>query len=233
MGMQLMQTGGGAANPSGSANQVYATPDGTSGSNSNRALVANDLPTVPPSKGGVCNVSSTGVGKVILPACDGDYSSLLNNTSPGFALSNTVRAYQFNLDRAITVNKVVLDLSVATGSAGSKAFIGVYDSTGATLLIEAAFDATSATVQSVTLGASVVLAPGTYYMAFGSNAASGTITCRAGFAILASWFSLMTKNKARGDTSSNTIASGHLPSTLGTVSTAGGGANIPFALLET
>jgi|SRR5579872_4015156 len=177
-------------------------------------------------------ITTAGVGKCIAPACDGDYAVLLDNSTAGFPIASTaVRAFQFNLDRTISVNRVVLNLSAATGNAGSKALVGIYDKTQ-TLLFECDFDATSATIQSITLSQTITLTPGTYYIAWGCTATTGGVTAALGLAVLAAWTGIMNKNFQRTDTALNVVTGGHLPATLGGLSAVNSGSSVLCILLE-
>lgn len=167
----------------------------------------------------VASVITANQGGLVLPACDGSWAWLLDNATAGFPTGNVVRAQYFVLASRLKISKMVLDLSAGSGTAGSHAYVGIYAAGGATKLVEGKFAADSATVQSVTpTGGAVTLEPGVYILAFGADSASGTVTCRAGLASLASFVSLINADSVQQGTAANAISSGALPSSIGVIS---------------
>src|SRR5579871_6154257 len=118
--LQLMQTGGGMQTPSGSANQVYATPNGSSGSNSNRALVAADLPA----QATAAQLTAAGQGGfysngILTP---NQIAPLANNAWGSIQGANVLRVFMFVLPVAITIRKVVMTVGSTTASGKICAF---------------------------------------------------------------------------------------------------------------
>jgi hypothetical protein len=188
-------------------NKVVASPNGSTGALTARALVAQDLP----------NFSSM----------DGFFGGLVNpyiievgdpSTAAPSAVANNVHVFLFVLPYAITVNKIVYNVS--TLSASDKWAFGIYSSNGNTKLIDTGVISPTATgtAISITLGTPVTLPPGEYYFA---QTSSGTTALSNFQQINQTIVAVMINtNRARNGLAANASASGVLPSTLGVISTA-------------
>ncbi len=92
-------------------------------------------------------------------------------------------------------------------------FVGVYDSSGNKLL-EAALSCATVNGVSTSLGTPVTLTPGTYLY---SVSASDTTCAASGASLSGGWFNLLDKNTTRTATAANSVSSGVMPATLGTL----------------
>ena len=113
MGVILQQSGGGGSStPSGTQNQVYATPNGSSGNASLRALVAADVPTLNQNTSGTAaNLSGT-------PALPNGTTA--TTQSPLYA-STKVSTTSY-VDAAIAAVKALLEPIFTIASAGVGGF---------------------------------------------------------------------------------------------------------------
>jgi hypothetical protein len=220
MFMSLYFTTGGSGAPAGSANLIYATPDGSAGSASLRALAAGDFPVL----------NSSSIGGKFLPSLKDRMMAV--STSVGVAINNVVRAVEVFIESPLTVGHVVAKMS-ATGTAGTKFYIGVYSRDGLTKLLEGKFANDSIAAQSVaiTAGGTVTLKPGYYLVAFGCDASTGSCTSALSLGNNNIDDAFLNKNGTRQLTAGNAISSGALPTTLGTL-TVLSGLNVPSAYFE-
>ena len=156
-------------------------------------------------------VNTIAVGYVFLPWITVPQFTATTTTAAGTA--NQVRVMQVVLPYTITVGKVAANIT--TASSGQNVFVGVYDSSGNKLL-EAALSCTTTNGVSTTLGTAVTLTPGTYFYA----ASASDTTCAAsgvGASFSGGWLNIMDKNTTRMGTAANSVSSGVMPSTLGTI----------------
>lgn len=189
------------------ANLVAASPNGSSGALTARALVAADLPNF-----GALGGFFGGIDGIYGPG-----SATISTAGPS-ALANNVHVFLFVVAYTITINKIVYN--VATLSASDKWAFGIYSSDGNTKLIDSGVISPTATntALSITLGTPVTLPPGEYYFA---QTASGT-TALSSFqqTNTAAVPPMVNKNRNRIGLAANASAAGVLPSTLGAISTA-------------
>jgi hypothetical protein len=148
-------------------------------------------------------------------------------------VANEVTAIELLLESSFTIRK--LTIFVESGSAVVQFMCAIYDSTGTTKLLDAgtnAFSTASSSASvSVTLSSPVTLAGGQFWFACGSDSASSTQS--PGHQTLNTSQFLFNNNVARYGKSSNTISSGVMPSSLGTITKFGAIAiNIPAVLFE-
>jgi len=154
-------------------------------------------------------INTIAVGYVFLPGI-----TIPQNGAAGTAVAGTanqLRVMQVVIPYTITVGKVVGNIT--TSSSGQNMFVGVYDSSGNKLL-EAALSCTTANGVSTSLGSTVTLTPGTYWYAV---SASDTTCAASGASLSGGWFNMLDKNTTRTATAANSVSSGVMPSTLGTL----------------
>jgi hypothetical protein len=165
-------------------------------------------------------VSTAGVGGTFLPTIIVPLSSGSAQVLEGTA--NVVKFIQFVLPYKTTIRKVVAN--VATTSAGSFN-LGVYDSSGATKLIDTGtISCSTANGVSKTLGSAVDLVPGVYLYAY---AATDTTCALSGAGTgNANW---LNKNATRTGTAGN-LSGGSLPTPTGTLTATS--VVVPFGYFE-
>jgi len=156
------------------------------------------------------NVNTIAVGYLFLPGITIPQNAAAGTVVAGTA--NQLRVMQVVIPYTITVGKVVAN--VTTASSGQNIFVGVYDSTGNTKLVEAALSCTSANGVSTSLGSAVTLTPGVYLYAV---SASDTTCAASGASLSGGWFNMLDKNTTRTATAANSVSGGVMPSTLGTL----------------
>ena len=139
----------------------------------------------------------------------------LSAVSPSTS-SDQISVFLFQLTTSYTIRTVSAYI-VSGGIAGSTMNFGIYSTTGAKLIDSGGLTASSSsTAESVTLGAPVVLAPGSYYFAQSSHSTSATCTgYGVGSAPLEAIINARTTVKV--GQAANSTASGVMPSTLGTI----------------
>lgn len=189
------------------ANLVVASPNGSSGALTARALVAADLP----------NYAALGGFFGGIDCSYGPTTSSTSTASPS-SVANNVHVLLFVVLYAITVNKIVYN--VATLSASDKWAFGIYSSDGNTKLIDSGVISPTATntALSITLGSPVTLAPGEYYFAQTSSGITALSTYQL---INANAIPpMMNKNRNRTGIAANASVAGVLPATLGAINTA-------------
>jgi hypothetical protein len=128
---------------------------------------------------------------------------------------NQITVFQFQLTSTYVISKVTI--RVVTGAAASTMNFGIYSSTGSKLLDSGAITtATSSTNETVTLGSSVTLTPGTYYFA---QSASGSVSTALSLpqGIPASSPTILNLNAVRVGQAANATSGGVMPATLGTI----------------
>jgi hypothetical protein len=180
-------------------------------------------------------ISTAGQGFFIGPGLIG--GNVANSTAAALssATNNQVNAVQFVLHEAWTIRHVTY-AAAAAGAVGAKFAIGIYSATGTTKLLEAQFDATSTTAQSVTVN--VVLPPGVYWYAWASNdtTATGYVVPNFGTSTGKVWTSYINNVVVKMGKSPNAMSAGVLPPSLGTMVADGGitapGQNVPAAVFE-
>jgi hypothetical protein len=105
------------------ANLVYASPNGTSGKPTMRALVSGDLPVVPATKGGT-GLITIQVNKVLRGKGDGsavEYAGIVPSISARIAVTPTVSNYELDIVPAnIEIDSLAATtkLSIAKGGTG-------------------------------------------------------------------------------------------------------------------
>jgi len=154
-------------------------------------------------------INTIAVGYVFLPGITIPQNGATGTVVAGTA--NQVRVMQVVIPYTITVGKVVANIT--TVSAGQNMFVGVYDSSGNKLL-EAALSCATVNGVSTSLGTPVTLTPGTYLY---SVSASDTTCAASGASLSGGWFNLLDKNTTRTATAANSVSSGVMPATLGTL----------------
>jgi hypothetical protein len=205
--------------PSGSANEVYATPTGSSGSASLRALVGADLPSVYNS--GVSGFFGGFGGFIgdLLPA-----GSIANETYT----ANTAFAYLMYVPAPVTITTVTIWCT--TGVASTHASSGIYNTGGSKLVDSGTFATTSSGValSNTIAETSVTLQPGWYWYVFTVSSASVSIFSYAYSGTLAT---LINKNATRMGTGTAT-SGGALNTSLGSLSAGNNGSMMPLAFFE-
>ena len=154
-------------------------------------------------------INTIAVGYAFMPAITLPQASSVSTVVAGTA--NQLRVMQVELPVTITVGKVVAN--VTTASASQNIFVGVYDTSGNKLL-EAALSCAAVNGVSTSLGTPVTLTPGTYIYAV---SASDTTCAASGMSLSGGWFNILDKNTTRTATAANSVSSGVMPSTLGTL----------------
>jgi len=154
-------------------------------------------------------INTIAVGYVFLPGITIPQNGAAGTVVAGTA--NQLRVMQVVIPYTITVGKVVGNIT--TASSGQNMFVGVYDASGNKLL-EAALSCTTANGVSTSLGSTVTLTPGTYWYAV---SASDTTCAASGASLSGGWFNMLDKNTTRTATAANSVSSGVMPSTLGTL----------------
>lgn len=170
------------------ANLVAASPDGSSGALSARALVAADIPSLDASKitTGVLAAARGGIAQILTAGQGGFFGIIENiagsNTNPilgsagNLLANNTVFGVQFVLKARYKVSKIVWQVSNPAGTAVAPTMdVGLYNAdfsslllhTGATSVVTTALTTYSVTITPVTLD------PGVYNFAYVGNATSG------------------------------------------------------------
>lgn len=138
-------------------------------------------------------------------------------TSGGIAVcesQNTIRATLIDVLYKISINKCILTVNGTLGAAGTKVYVGIYDSTGKKLQ-QWSFAADTAAIQT-TLG-SLSLIPGQYYICTGFDGAS-TVPTISSFAMGLGPTFINNARQYLANTG-NHISAGVMPSTLGTLTT--------------
>lgn len=153
-------------------------------------------------------INTIAVGYVFLPQITIPQNGASTTVVAGTA--NQLRVVQVVIPYTITVGKVVTN--IATTSSGSF-YAGVYDSSGNFLLGATLSCATLGGV-STSLTTPVTLTPGTYLYAY---SASDTTCAASGASFSGGWFNMLDKNTTRTGTAANSVSSGTMPSTLGTL----------------
>lgn len=165
-------------------------------------------------------------------------SNLANSSAATLSPSgqtNQVSCVQFVLHEYWTIRHVTYG-AIAAGAAGAKFAIGIFSADGSTKLLEAQFDATILTPQSVSVN--VTLPPGVYWYAWAANdtTATGNVCPNFGVNTGQVWVQYLNKVVVHFGKSSNVLTAGVLPSTLGTITADGGTTvpeqNVPMAVFE-
>lgn len=207
---QLMQTGGGGSStPTGSANLVEATPNGSSGSASLRALVVQDLP--------IPSLAGDGAYMWTMDCDDGSIGATATAIAP--TGSNNVLVFKFVCRKTIVIRKIVF-MNGSTVTASATANFGIYDASG-NLLIDSGVFSTSTVSQTLsnTLTTPVTLYANTTYW-FAQACTNGTNTAAGnGPATMSNAVVPVTRNKnvVRQGLAANAYSAGALPPTLGVV----------------
>ena len=148
----------------------------------------------------------------------GFFAGTLNPTTvsltAALGANNRVLVSQFVLPFRVVVGKIVFDIT--TASAAGLASVGIYDKDKNRLLHAGAVSTTVAELKSVTLGTSVTLEPGVYFVAHtaDNNTAQFRLHRTETSVLLAAF---MTKNANRMGRAANNSVSGVLPATLGAI----------------
>jgi hypothetical protein len=148
-------------------------------------------------------------------------------------VANELTVIELNITYTITVRK--LTIFVESGSGGTHFMCGLYSANGNTKVLDAGTNAFStastSTAVTVTLGTPVVISPGTYYFACGSDSASATQS--PGHQTLNTSQILFNNTVSRYGKAANAIVAGALPATLGAITAFGAIAiNVPAVLFE-
>jgi hypothetical protein len=101
-----------------SANRIFASPNGSSGTPTFRSLVAADLPTVPIDKGGL-NLTTVATNNQVLASNGTGYEGRTISVSGGLTLTNSSGSIALGLDPAlINITSLGGVLTVAQGGTG-------------------------------------------------------------------------------------------------------------------
>lgn len=140
-------------------------------------------------------------------------NSVITGSGAGHT-GNQVAAMMFVLPFTVTVRKITMRITVVFGAA--QVFnLGIYSADRNTKLIEASFDANSATRQTVTLATPVVLSPGVYHFAWcPSGGATGQYAATAANAQASAEVGGIIPTQG---TAANSMVAGVLPATLGVI----------------
>jgi hypothetical protein len=143
---------------------------------------------------------------------------IVANTAVG--ANNQVRVMQFVLPFRVTVTRISMEVTTAAASAVCDA--GIYAADGNTRHVYAGansgFSAGTTGVKTVTLGASVTLAPGAYYYAWTCSDATVQVRLLNNPGGQNSLLNAVTVEK--NGTAANAASAGILPTTLGTITAA-------------
>jgi hypothetical protein len=197
------------------ANTVFAGPtSGGAAAPTFRALVSADISGLLPT------FSTSGQGGFFGPGLSGWGGWNFNTNVSLVNVTNEVRVCQFLLPYSITIRKISVYHS--GGLVGNHAFFGIYNASG-NLLVDSGqlTSVSSPAIISVTLGAAVVLSPGTYYLAQSSDTTSQWQTLglnTTGFAV-----DLFNNNANRAGVAANGTSGTALPATLGAITPANDG----------
>jgi hypothetical protein len=153
-------------------------------------------------------------------------TAALSNTS-----DNGIRAVRFNLISAQTVRKI--SFAISTAVAATTGIVGIWDATGTTKYLDSGAVATTSAVVVGSTITPVLLAPGSYLMAYGAT--KGTVVARSFSApdvtgATTQWPGIMNFNVARLISCGNTLSAGAFPATLGTLTASA--FNMPMILFE-
>lgn len=185
------------------ANLVVASPNGSTGALTARALVQADLPSP---------FTAAGIG--FLWAYIGQSFPPATATTVGFFALNQPLYYLTQVLQPITIRKAVL--TITTLQAASKVYVAIYDSAfnKVTNSDFPNFNGASATTQSVTLATPVVLNPGIYYIGVAEDTAGVVL---AGFAggNNGNLGVIFNTNVNRCLTGANNLSAGVMPSSIG------------------
>jgi hypothetical protein len=206
MSIPLYQSGGGSGGstaPGGSSGDIQYNNGGAFGG----------VTQVPPANGGVAELLTAGDGWFYSYGIQSEVRAAAANnaafTAPG---ANVLVGRDFNLPYRITIRKITITVGT-TVVAGKVIGVGIYSGDKNTKLIEATFDAASAGVKTVTLGAAVTLDAGHYWFMTASD--NSTITCDVLANLTAVAYS--NRNFVRQGTAANPMVAQVLPATLGTI----------------
>lgn len=154
----------------------------------------------------------------------------MTTTTVGFFAANQPLAYATLLPSPMTVRK--LTVRVSTGVAATKCYVAIYDASGNKVsgsdfpFIDAS---ASTTTRTVTLGASIDLPAGMYYIAIAQDTAGVVMVGIGGYSDVTNQAVLNT-NVGRMVTGANNLSAGVMPSALGVLTNRTGG--LQFILLE-
>lgn len=200
-----------------------------------RSLIAADIPnlagsiitsgTVSSTVGGVNVVSTAGQGCLVFPSD----AALLNAGANRAAMTaNTMKVWQFNLDRKITFTKV--SINVVTTSSTNHEYIGIYNAAGSSLLVQASFTLGAGTgVLTATVG-STTLTPGTYWL--GTSPDQGTSVITGVTTLGVQVMNLFNAVATRYGTSSLSTSGGVMPASIGTLTPIAGTTQPPIVIFE-
>lgn len=203
----------------GAANQVLRIPGGGGtpafGAIDLSASGAVGSSVLQPANGGFGTANTNGA-YVLLPLHVGFDNGAIT-TGAGYTITDdTVYVFRFQLANNLVVNKIIL--AIAAVGAGTVAW-GIYAGDGNTKLIDSGAVASAAltanTPKSVTLGASVTLNPGYYYMAW-TTAGATNPTLQHVTGSIQNQLMLNSQTTQFG-TAANAAVSSVLPSTLGAI----------------
>jgi len=164
------------------ANKVLASPDGSTGTPNYRSLVANDLPTIPISKGGTNSTTALGNNKVIVSTAGAIVESSVSTTALGYISTATsdIQTQLNGKEGIITILSTTKGGTGVNGSAASNGKLLIGNGTGYTLA-----NITAGTGVSVTNGSGTITIANTGVSTLhegdtGGNATGGTITLAHG-----------------------------------------------------
>jgi hypothetical protein len=101
-----------------SANRIFASPNGSSGTPTFRSLLAADLPTIPINKGGL-NLTTVATNNQVLASNGTGYEGRTISVSGGLTLTNSAGSIALGLDPAlINITSFAGVLTVAKGGTG-------------------------------------------------------------------------------------------------------------------
>ena len=202
----------------------------TAGSGISISVVGSNVQVTNTSTGPTFSTSGQGgfigPGYMLETALTGQLSQILLSGT-----ANQITVWQFQLFATYVISKVTI--RVVTGSAGATASFGIYNASGNKVLDSGAMGVgSSSTTVTVTLGSSVTLGPGTYYLASSSTSTNVYVEGFSPNSAVVTMTSLLNLNATRIAQAANSTSGGVMPATLGTLTGDGNYTGPPLIFFE-
>lgn len=235
---------GGGAPLTGAPTCSGTLPQSTSGGFGSSTSTSTPPTTITSSDGSLSVTGTTTVNITLVPfgktnpawwlSGEGSCYTYQNvNGTWGSGTANQVKCWFIRIPYEITINK--LSYRHIVSLAGSHSALGLYNSSGSKIFSWDNFDTNvGAGLKTTTVGP-FTLTPGIYIVACGCDTAGTSPATQGGFATIGSSESSQPQNAngtVRFGTAANGLSAGAMPPTLGTISLAAPGTNLPLFCME-